>query len=418
VAVAAAALTVAVVVGRWPPELTGLADDDARATDPTVELPTVPAAPAPAPAGLVDCDGCERWRLDVAGTLTSLGAAGEAIVVGTSTGEVAVVDGRDGATRWTTRLGTAPVHAASLATLVVVGTADARVVALAVADGRPRWDVTIPTATAGARAVAGDENGVILVAGAPPGRTAAALDGRTGAARWARFLPERWIGVADTLVVANGRRLEGWTAAQEEPRWTVPLLVDEDLVGRAGELVVTRDRGGPRFRDPSTGTIVASPDRSVTWWAAAADGTLLLADTDVRTTIIALEPDGRERWRTSLPGPEGTAGGCCVEVAPTADGRVLAVDRRTDGRAAVLDLATGELLADAGRAAEAVPGMLLIGATGDLGILQGEGHVVGVDLRTGEPRWRAPDASVVVSLDPLVLSGRTSLLGPVTGASG
>jgi outer membrane protein assembly factor BamB len=416
------ALTVVVVPGRWLPELLGDLGGGDRAAglepaDPAVELPTT-TPPSRARAELVDCDGCERWRLDVAGTVTSLATAGEAIVVGTSTGEVALLDGRSGVARWTTRVGTAPAHASTLGTLVLVGTAGSRVVALAAEDGQPRWDVTSPTATAGARAVAGDDDGVIVVGGAPPGRTAAALDGRTGSPRWSRFLPDRWIGVADTLVVATDRRLEGWSAAQEEPRWTTPLLVDEDLVGRAGDLVVTRDRGGPRFRDPWTGAIVASPDRSVTWWAAAEDGTLLLADTDVRTTVIALERDGRERWRTVLPGTEATGGGCCVEVSPTTDGRVLAVDRRTAGRAALLDLETGDVLADAGRAADAAPGLLLIGATGELGILQGEGSVVGVDIASGETRWRAPDASVVVSLDPLVISGRTSLLAPATGASG
>lgn len=419
VALAAAGLAVTATLARWTPADVGAPGAAARpATDPSVALPSTPPTSASSRAALVDCDGCERWRLDLSGAVTSLVADGDAVVIGTSAGEVTVLDARSGATRWATRLGTAPVHATTLGSLVVVGTAQARVVALASPDGQPRWDVTVPTATAGARAVAGDDDGVILVGGAPPGRTAVALDGRTGAPRWARFLPERWIGVGDTLVVATDRRLEGWSAAQEAPRWTVPLLVDEDLVGRAGDLVVTRDRGGPRFRDPSTGAIVASPDRSVTWWSAADDGTLLLADTGRHTTVVALEPDGRERWRTALPGAEAASGGCCVEVTATSDGRVLAVDRRTTGRAAVLDLATGEVLGDAGRAADAVPGLLLIGAVGDLGILQGAGSVTGVDLVTGEPRWRAPDASVVVSLDPLVLSGRTSLLAPATTADG
>jgi outer membrane protein assembly factor BamB len=166
------------------------------------------------------------------------------------------------------------------------------------------------------------------------------------------------------------------------------------------------------------GSATPAPARSsrtapanASWWAAAEDGTLLLADTGPRTEVVALAPDGAERWRTALPGDEPDAA-CCVEVAPTRDGRVLAVDRRVAGRAAVLDLTTGAVLADVGRAASAVPGLLLIGAHGDLGVLQGEGAVAGVALATGEVRWRTSDASVLVGLDPLVVSGRRHLLGP------
>jgi outer membrane protein assembly factor BamB len=389
-----------------------------RPTDAAVTLPaagrTRVAPTEPVTDHRSACDGCERWQVDVDGALTSFAADGDDLVVGTSTGEVRSVDARTGTTRWSIRLGGDPARVTRTGPLVVAGTAGGRVVALAGEDGRVRWEVSIDAPTAGARAAAGDEDGVLLVSGAPPARTATAVDARTGETRWTRFLVGRFVGLGDTLVATVGRRLEGWSASAEEPRWSVPLQPDEELVGRAGDLVVTRGRGGPRFRDPVTGAAVGRPTESVTWWAAAADGTVLLADTADGTSVVALSPDGDERWRTDLPGEEDVQG-CCVEVTPTPDGRVLAIDRRVDGRATVLDLATGTPLADVGRAAAAAPGLLLTGATGDLGVLQGQGAVVGVDLLTGVPRWRAPEASVVVSFDPLVLAGRRTLVAPATG---
>jgi outer membrane protein assembly factor BamB len=413
---ALAALVTVFVVGPREPRTTAASIGD------PVELPGGRLAADPdgtttiAGTSLLGCEGCRGWRLAVADPLTSLAADGRDVVVSTSGGSVLAIDGDTGERRWTTRVGDQAAHAVVLEGLVVVGTADARVVALDPADGRTRWDVTVPIPTAGARAVAGDVGGVLLAGGTSP--TVVALDGRTGALRWERELPGRSVGVGDTLVLmTSDRDLQGWWADADHPRWTVRLLADEDLVGRAGDLVVTRDRGGPRFRDATTGAIVAHGARTVTWWSAAEDGTLMLADTDRRTEVIALGPDGSERWRTALPGDE-PATGCCVEVAPTTDGRVLAVDRRVAGRAAVLDLATGAVLADAGRAAAAVPGLLLIGAHGDLGVLQGEGAVAGVALTTGEVRWRTSDASVLVGLDPLVVSGRRHLLGPWAEATG
>jgi outer membrane protein assembly factor BamB len=408
--------------------LVALPDGSRTVTEPTgdrdrVELPggAVPAdgsdeAEPTAGSSLLGCEGCHGWRSALTDTVTSLRADGRDVVVATSGGSVLVLDGDTGERRWTARIGDEAAHAVVLDGLVVVGTADARVVALDPADGHTRWEVTLPIPTAGARAVAGDADGVLLAGGS--GHGVVALDGQTGALRWVRELPGRTVGVGTTLVsVMPDGRLEGWWAADDEPRWSVRLLADEDLVGRAGDLVVTRDRGGPRFRDATTGAIVANGAPTVSWWAAAEDGTLVLADTGRRSEVVALAPDGAERWRTALPGDEPDAD-CCVEVAPTSDGRVLAVDRRVTGRAAVLDLATGAVLADAGRAAAAVPGLLLIGAHGDLGVLQGEGAVAGVALATGEVRWRTSDASVLVGLDPLVVSGRRHLLGPWTQGAG
>jgi outer membrane protein assembly factor BamB len=382
------------------------------AGDPTDPAGTAPTAGVPLPG----CEGCQGWRLALPDPVTSLVADGRDVVVGTGGGSVLRIDGDTGARRWTAPIGDEAAHAVVLDGLIVVGTADARVVALDPADGRTRWDVTVPIPTAGARAVAGDADGVLLAGGS--GHGVVALDGRTGALRWERELPGRSIGVGATLVTTTlDGHLVGWGAGSDEHRWSVRLRVDEDLVGRAGDLVVTRDGGGPRFRDASTGTIVADGSGNASWWAAAEDGTLLLADTGPRTEVVALAPDGAERWRTALPGDEPDAA-CCVEVAPTRDGRVLAVDRRVAGRAAVLDLATGAVLADVGRAASAVPGLLLIGAHGDLGVLQGEGAVAGVALATGEVRWRTSDASVLVGLDPLVVSGRRHLLGPWAPGAG
>lgn len=387
-----------------------------------VELPGAAAgagrdeARPTAGSSLLDCDGCHGWRLAVADPLTSLVADGRDVVVGTSGGRVSAIDGDTGERHWSAQVGDEAAHAVVLEDLIVVGTAGARVVGLDPADGRARWDVTVPIPTAGARAVAGDADGVLLAGGAGAG--VVALDGRTGAVRWVRELPGRSIGVGETLVLLTlDRDLEGWRAGADGPRWSVGLGPDEGLVGRAGGLVVTRGRDGPRFRDAATGAVVATGAATVSWWAAADDGTLVLADTARRTQVIALAPDGAERWRTTLPGDEPDAG-CCVEVAPTSDGRVLAVDRRVAGRAAVLDLSTGAILSDAGRAAAAVPGLLLIGAHGDLGVLQGEGAVAGVSLATGELRWRTGDASVLVGLDPLVVGGRRHLLGPWAHAPG
>jgi outer membrane protein assembly factor BamB len=413
-----AALGFVLVTG---PEVPRTAADGAGGRD-TVELPSSqdPSGrdrpTTTAGTSLPGCDGCRGWRLAVVSPLASLVADGRDVVVGTTGGTVLAVDGDTGERRWTARVGDEAAHAVVLDGLIVVGTAGARVVALDPADGRTRWEVTVPIPTVGARAVAGDAEGVLLAGGT--GAAVVALDGGTGALRWARDLPGRSIGVGATLVLVTlDRELQGWWAGADEPRWSVRLRADEDLVGRAGDLVVTRGAAGPRFHTAATGTTVAEGAPTVSWWAAADDGTLLLADTGRRTEVVALAADGTERWRTALPGDEpGT--GCCVEVAPTSDGRVLAVDRRVAGRAAVLDLATGAVLADAGRAAAAVPGLLLIGAHGDLGVLQGEGAVAGVALATGELRWRTSDASVVVGLDPLVVSGRRHLLGPWVVGSG
>lgn len=356
------------------------------------------------------CEGCRGWRLAVADPLTALAIDGRDVVVSTGGGTVLAVDGDTGERRWTAQVGDAAAHAVVLDGVVVVGTSGARVVALDRADGRIRWDVTVPIATVGARALAGDEDGVLVTGGSEP--AVAALDGETGELRWVRTLSGRTIGVADTLVrLSPDGQLEGWWAGEDGPRWSEVARPDDQLVGRAGDLVVTRSADGLRFLEVMSGTVVATAPASVTWWAAADDGTLVLADTGTRTQVVALAGDGVERWRATLPGAD-TASGCCVEVAPTADGRVLAVDRRVEGRAAVLDLATGAVLADAGRAAAAIPGWLLIGAHGDLGVLQGEGAVAGVDLASGEERWRTSDASVLVGLDPLVVSGRRHLLGP------
>jgi outer membrane protein assembly factor BamB len=414
---ALAALGVALVA--WPAlprpgddvttSLGGAPTDPGTVTLPDAGAPTDTTTPASGDA-LVGCEGCRGWRLAVSDPLTSLAADGRDVVIATSGGRVLAVDGDTGEPRWSAQIGDDAAHAVVLDDLVVVGTADARVVALDRASGRFRWDVRVPIATSGARAVAGDRDGVLLAGGTEAG--VVALDGRTGALRWVRDLPGRSVGVGAMLVtVTADRQLQGWWAAADQPRWSALLVADEELVGRAGDLVVTRGPAGPRFRDAMTGTVVADGTPSVTWWAAADDGTLLLADTGPRTEVVALDQDGAERWRTRLPGDE-PAPGCCVEVAPTADGRVLAIDRRTQGRASLLDLATGAVLADAGRAAAAIPGMLLIGAHGDLGVLQGEGSVAGVALTTGDARWRTTDASVLAGLDPLVVGGRRHLLGP------
>jgi outer membrane protein assembly factor BamB len=386
---------------------------DRRGDQGRVDLPPGGGAAATSPSAggsLLGCEGCRGWRLAVADPLTSLAVTGRDVVVGTGGGTVLAVDGDTGERRWTAQVGDEAAHAVVLDEVVVVGTTGARVVALDRADGRTRWDVTVPIATAGARALAGDEDGVLLTGGSEP--AVAALDGQTGTVRWTRMLPGRTVGVADTLVrLTPEGQLEGWRASADGPRWTDLARPDEQLVGRAGELVVTRAADGLRFREVTRGAVVATGPATVTWWAAADDGTLVLADTGARTQVVALDDDGDERWRVTLPGAD-TASGCCVEVAPTADGRVLAVDRRVAGRAAVLDLATGTVLSDVGRAAAAIPGWLLIGAHGDLGVLQGEGAVAGVDLASGEERWRTSDASVLVGLDPLVVSGRRHLLGP------
>jgi outer membrane protein assembly factor BamB len=391
------------------------------------------------------CQGCDGWQLELTATVTSLEVAADDVLVGTAGGEVLAIDARSGTTRWRTRLGRDAVHAVPVGSEVIVGTAGARVVSLDAASGAVVWDVTVPGPTGGARAVAADDDAVLLLAGAPRDRRAIAVDAHSGELRWVAAVPGRWVGIDDTLVVTVDGWLEGWGTHAPDPRWRTPLSSGEELVGRAGDLVVTRAGDRPRFRHPRTGEVVATAASSVTWWAAAGDGTLVLADTAGETSVIALEPDGSERWRTRLPGPEpvvdrgaelatasnaatgepaeidprdddrpsrlATSPGCCVEVAPSA-GRVLAVDRRQAGRAFLLDLDSGAVLADVGRAAAAVPGMLLIGASGEHGILQGAGEVIGVDLVDGTERWRTEHASVVVGLDPLVVGGRTRVLGP------
>jgi outer membrane protein assembly factor BamB len=362
-------------------------------------------------AGPAWCDGCERWRVTFEGSITSTAVDDRVLVVGTTSGRVRSIDADTGRLRWTTQVGARPVHALPVDELVVVGSQEGRLVGLERTSGAPRWDVAIDGPGLTARAVTGDADGVLVFTGPPTAREIVAVAAESGVIDWRRELDSRWTAVSQGVVATIGDRLERWLPESDEPVWTYPLADGEELVGRAEGRVVTRSADGTRWLDADSGALVFEASPGVTWWASASDGTLVLADTTDDARIIALDLDGTMRWQTDLPGP-AAPGGCCVEVVPTPDDRILVVDRRVPGRAVLLDAATGELLDDRPGQAALEPDLLLTGATGDLGVQQGAGEVRGVSLTTGALRWRFPDASVVVSIDPLVISGRHGVAGP------
>jgi outer membrane protein assembly factor BamB len=422
------AVATAVAIAALIAVTTALAEGTAAglAGDASVDLPTAselvppptsgsPGAASDGPDGAADapvwCDRCERWRLTFEGSITSTAVTDRVLVVGTTSGRVRSIDADTGRLRWTTQVGARPVHALPVNELVVVGSQEGRLVGLERASGAPRWDVAIDGPGLTARAVVGDADGVLVFTGPPTAREIVAVEARTGAIRWRRELDRRWTAVGQGVVATIGDRLERWLPASGEPAWSYTLADGEELVGRAEGRVVTRSAEGTRWLDADSGAVVLDVSPGVTWWASAPDGTLVLADTTDDARIIALDPDGATRWETDLPGP-ASPGGCCVEVVPTPDGRILAVDRRVPGRAVLLDAASGDVLDERPGLATQDPDLLLTAATGDLGIQQGAGEVRGVSLRTGALRWRFPDASVVVSIDPLVVSGRHGVAGP------
>lgn len=371
---------------------------------------TLPPRPAPSgPDQPVPWGLPPRWQVEVEGAITSVEVAQGTVLVGTSAGEVIALDAHDGRRRWTTRLGIGPVHASPDSAGVVAVTAGAQLIGLDPDDGWPRWSTRLGDEAGGARPVAADDDGLLVLAGPPTARQLIAVDARDGRERWRRAVGQRVVGIGGAVVVLTETALQGFVPGRSSARWHLEVGAGEQLVGRTERHVVTRDAAGTRFRDPTTGRVTASAGPDLSWWTPGPDDGLLIAETSPAVRVLSLDHTGRPRWSRSLGGDAG----CCVEVAVAPGGHVLVLDRREHARTLLLDGRDGTVVGDLSAAAAAVPGMRLIGTTeAGTGVLQGEGMVAGVGLDDGLVRWRSPTTSVVVSLDPLVLSGRRVVLAP------
>lgn len=268
-------------------------------------------------------DGSTRWRRQhpsgfrCAPVVTTDGA----VVVGTHDGHIVAYDA-DGTERWSasTPEGLFAPHANDATPfriagdVVVLAHPRARAIAFDLADGSRRWDVEVPY-RCHRPAVA---NGRVFLVGAAADRRNTVVQARslaTGSTMWRKTLEQTirigpghadgrlYVGSIDGAVTAfdGASGDERWQVVLSEEPWisTIPVAFAGAIwVGTlsAGLFAVTEAGVQHRF-EMRTGTT-----------PVVGDGRLYVGSTefggnvDPEGTVLAIDGDGTERWRTELPG--------------------------------------------------------------------------------------------------------------------
>ena len=327
VALAAVLGVAAAVVGRVPDDVASSAGSDRG----QVVLPsTAPAAPPPSPSASAselvrpvevtvtppDCLrteprrlSCPAWTAQSPGGFGQPVLTGREVLVGTSTGLVALRPDTGGLL-WATSVGGQVRHPPAYdAAAVYVADHLGRVSALARGSGDRRWQTDVGSARSGP-----------VVAG-------------------------------DTVVLAGLDQIVGLDADTGKRRWTVAIsgIPSPPTVG-ADTVYVGDGDGTVRALDPVTGN-VRWQDALRAWSTALADRGQVLLVSGFGQPLRGLDPDtGQQRWESD-PYPEWTlptAEGASVLYARV-DGRIHAVDPTDGTHRTVGDQTVGQLLAgDAG----------------------------------------------------------------------
>ncbi len=192
----------------------------------------------------------QAWtaRVGEVGFPLSIGVSGGTVVVASTDGTVAALDGRTGRDIWRGNAGGPLVAGVGTdGRLAAVVTSGNEVVALDA--GRELWRHKLSSQAYTAPFVAG---GRVFVLAAD--RSVSALDGRTGRRLWQQQRPGEplvlrqsgvMLAVGDTLVVGLSGRLAGLNATSGSIRWEVPIASPRgtndverlvDLVGRTSRL--------------------------------------------------------------------------------------------------------------------------------------------------------------------------------------
>jgi len=308
---------------------------------------------APAGSGNGRAGGPRRgraWSAEV-GWPFSLAIRGRDAVVTVSGNRVVALDSATGRERWRTDVTRVTHYEPALDGHTVLVSADDRFIALTRASGARRWEALVGEHAGGAVLTRVGSERIALVT--TERGVVAALDGRTGQARWSVQLPgDIWAapaaGAAETDAVgavlwagAAGEtvnRLRVFDLATGAVRWesgveagaTAPVIQDGLVVlgegnGNFAARIVARDlaTGAERWSVPAP----ASFESGVTPGAAAGDvvvsdhfGTITLVD--VRT--------GKPRWQTAIREPildTRVVLGAHTVVIRTYGGKVVVVDR-------------------------------------------------------------------------------------------
>ena len=308
---------------------------------------------APAGSGNGRAGGPRRgraWSAEV-GWPFSLAIRGRDAVVTVSGNRVVALDSATGRERWRTDVTRVTHYEPALDGHTVLVSADDRFIALTRASGARRWEALVGENAGGAVLTRVGSERIALVT--TERGVVAALDGRTGQARWSVQLPGDiwaapaadaaetdavgavlWAGAAGETV----NRLRVFDLATGAVRWesgveagaTAPVIQDGLVVlgegnGNFAARIVARDlaTGAERWSVPAP----TSFESGVTPGAAAGDvvvsdhfGTITLVD--VRT--------GKPRWQTAIREPildTRVVLGAHTVVIRTYGGKVVVVDR-------------------------------------------------------------------------------------------
>ncbi|TVR24835.1 MAG: hypothetical protein EA387_05205 [Nitriliruptor sp.] len=368
------------------------------------------------PGTPVALDDDAGWRIDLGSDPVAVVPGPERIVVATEGGVVVALDPVTGEAAWDVGFDAAVVDLARLDDAVLVQLADGRAAVLAAADGRARWQHAPTGFTDRVQAIGASGGAVLLVTGTAERAELSARDADDGSSRWRRPLTGGWLASATHAVSAPvgvvDDTLVRFALDTGDRRWDLDLRPGEALVEAVGDLVLVGGPQGYRWIDLEQGEVLFVSSRVLSSWLALPDGAMVLVGSGGQPLILAVEPDGTERWRRQLPG--GATAGCCVELERVSEDRVLVGDRRGTPGVVLLDVGDGRVLADL-TALEEVDGRQVLGVTEQVAVVAGASGTIGFDLDTRTPRWRTAQQLEPLTSAPLLL--RTRTLGPATGAA-
>jgi outer membrane protein assembly factor BamB len=263
----------------------------------------------------------ERWSTEVDWPF-SLAVHGRDAVVTISRNRVVALDTGTGRERWRTAVKQVTHYAPALDSQTVLVSADDRFIALERASGAPRWEAPVGEHAGGGVLTRTGSDPIALVT--TERGLVAALDGRTGRARWSVQLPgDIWAAPtadapagAGAVLRAGARgetesRLRVFDLATGAVRWetavepgaSAPVMHDGLVVvgegnGNFAARVVARDivSGAERWSVPAP----ASFESGVT--PAAGGGDVVVTDHFGTVTLVDARA-GKARWQTAVGEP-------------------------------------------------------------------------------------------------------------------
>ena len=356
------------------------------------------------------------WRIDLGSDAAAVLPGPEQLVVGTEAGGLLALDAGTGEPRWDALLGSEVIDLVGFDDAVLAHLSDGRAVAVGADDGRLRWQHRPTGFPDRVQAIGATGGSVLLVTGTPGQPELSARDADDGSPRWQRVLTGGWLGSATDALAAPVGVVDGtlvrFALDTGDRRWELELGPGEKLVEAVGDLVLVGGPRGYRWIDLERGEVLFLSTRVLSSWLALPGGALVLAGGDGQPLLLAIEPDGTQRWRRQLPG--GATAGCCVELARVNGDQLLVSDRRGTPGVVLLDLADGAVRADL-TALEDVDDRRILGVTEQIVVVAGRSGTLGVDLHTRTPRWRTAERLEPLTSAPLLL--RTRTLGPAAAAS-